>query len=135
MKTMMTLAVLAAASIAAPALAQGDSAGGVSRTDTGAASGEQIYRTTCAACHMQDGKGGTGAATIPALANNPRLGAPGYPIAVVLNGRGAMPGFSAYLTPAQMAAVITFARTSFGNGYAKPVAEADVTQAMARLKK
>lgn len=134
---MTRAAVLAAmaALIAGPALAQGDTGGGLSRTQTGAESGEQIYRATCAACHMQDGKGGTGAATIPALASNPRLAAAAYPIQVVLTGRGAMPSFAPYLKPAQMAAVITFVRTSFGNSYAKPVTEAEVTQAMARLKK
>ena len=127
--------VLLAALISTPAFAQGDTGGGVSRTQTGAESGEQLYRVTCAACHMQDGKGGTGAATIPALASNPRLAAAGYPIQVVLTGKGAMPSFTPYLKPEQMAAVLTFVRTSFGNSYAKPVTEADVTQAMGRLKK
>ena len=129
------ITALVAALIATPAFAQGDTGSGVSRTQTGAESGEQLYRVTCAACHMQDGKGGTGAATIPALAGNPRLAAAGYPIQVVLTGKGAMPSFTPYLKPAQMAAVITFVRTSFGNSYPKPVTEADVTQAMGRLKK
>jgi len=128
-------AALLAASIAAPAFAQGDLGSGVSRTTTGASSGEQIYRTTCAACHMQDGKGGTGAATIPALAGNPRLGAAAYPITIVLTGKGAMPSFFPYLTPAQMAEVLTFVRTSFGNSYSKPVTEADVTAIIAARKR
>jgi mono/diheme cytochrome c family protein len=131
----LLIPAIAAASIAAPAFAQGDTGSGVSRTDTAAASGEPIYRTTCAACHMIDGKGGTGAATIPALAGNPRLAAARYPIQVVLTGRGAMPSFTPYLKPAQMAAVITFVRTSFGNSYAKPVTEAEVSAILAARKK
>jgi mono/diheme cytochrome c family protein len=131
----LLIPALAAASIAAPAFAQGDAPGGVTRTATSAESGEQLYRTTCGACHMLDGKGGTGAATIPALANNPRLALAGYPIQVALTGRGAMPSFSTFLKPAQLAAVITYVRTSFGNSYAQPVTEADITAAMAKLKK
>lgn len=134
MKKVLTIALLAA-SIAAPAFAQGDTGGGVSRTSTGASSGEQIYRSTCAACHMQDGKGGTGAATIPALAGNPKLAAAAYPITIVLTGKGAMPSFVPYLTPAQMAEVLTFVRTSFGNSYAKPVTEAEVAAMLAARKK
>ena len=126
---------VALASISVPAFAQGDTGGGVSRTQTAAASGEQLYRATCAGCHMLDGKGGTGAATIPALAGNPRLAAAAYPIQIVLTGRGAMPSFTTYFKPAQMAAGITYVRTSFGNSYAAPVTEAEVTEAMARLKK
>lgn len=126
----LALAALLAASIAAPAFAQGDT-GGVSRTSTGASSGEAIYRVTCAACHMQDGKGGTGAATIPALAGNPRLAVAAYPITVALTGKGAMPSFAPYLTPAQLAEVLTFVRTSFGNNYPKPVTEAEVKAILA----
>ena len=131
----LLITTLAAVAVAGPALAQGDTGSGVSRTDTSASSGAAIYNVTCAACHMIDGKGGTGAATIPALAGNPRLAAPAYPIQVVLTGRGAMPSFAPYLTPAQMAAVLTYVRTSFGNKYPAPVAEADITAAMARMKK
>ena len=91
-------------------------------------SGEQVYRTVCQACHMADGRGGTGAATIPALANNPRLAAAAYPIFIVAKGKGAMPWFSDTLSPAQMAGVITYVRTHFGNNFPKPVTEADVAK-------
>jgi hypothetical protein len=45
--------------------------------------GEQIYRQVCKACHMADAKGATGAATIPALADNPHLSDASYPITMV----------------------------------------------------
>lgn len=89
--------------------------------------GEQIYRAVCQACHMADAKGATGAATIPALAGDAKLAEAGYPILMVANGHGAMPWFNGDLTPAQMAAVITYVRTHFGNNYADPVSAADVT--------
>ena len=95
--------------------------------------GEQVYKTVCQACHMADGMGGVGAATIPALANNPRLGVSVYPITVVLKGKGAMPWLSDSLTPAQIANVIGYVRTSFGNNFAKPVTEEEVKRMAAAL--
>jgi mono/diheme cytochrome c family protein len=75
---------------------------------------------------MADGKGGAGAGVIPALAGNPRLAAGVYPVTLVVRGRGAMPGFTDLLSPAQIAAVVTYVRTDFGNHFEKPVSEAEV---------
>jgi len=113
------------ACVALPAAAQGYD--GVT-TITPATSGQQIFTYICQACHMANAKGGTGAATIPALAGNPRLKNAGYPIIRVLRGHGAMPGFATVLTPAEIAKVVTYVRTHFGNNYADPVTEADVTK-------
>ena len=88
--------------------------------------GQQVYTMVCQACHMADGKGGVGAGSVPALANNPKLKMAAYPITMVLKGRGAMPWFNDLLSPAQTAAVVTYIRTNFGNAYAQPVTEADV---------
>lgn len=118
-----------AVALAVPALAQtpqgGDTGGGVVRVPK-PVTGEQVYQAVCQACHMADAKGGTGAGTIPGLAKNPRLAGAAYPIMVVTQGKGAMPGFSGTLSNAQMAAAITYVRTHFGNAYAKPVTEAEV---------
>jgi len=89
------------------------------------AEGKKVYEQICQACHMADAKGGGGAGAIPALANNPRLADPKYSITLLLKGRGGMPWFSDMLTPAQMAAVITYVRSHFNN-YTDPVTEADV---------
>ncbi len=129
------LAALALAATPAVALAQaqtppqsrGDSPGG-SNILRAPVTGEQVYRQVCQACHMADAKGGSGAATIPALANNPRLSAAAYPITLVVKGRGAMPGFTDLLSPAQIANVVGYIRTHFGNTYPKPVTDGDVTQ-------
>jgi len=112
---------------ASPAPAQGDSAGGATKLAL-PVSGEQVYTQVCQACHMADARGASGAATIPALANNPRLGAGAYPVMMIVKGRGAMPGFTDLLPPQQIANVATYIRTHFGNNYPKPVTEADVLQ-------
>jgi mono/diheme cytochrome c family protein len=130
----LTRAALAAALLttaaAGSALAQGDApGGGATGTYTPQpVTGEAIWGQTCQACHMADARGATGAATIPALAGNPKLAIAAYPITIVLIGKGAMPGFADTLSPAQIAAVITYARTHFGNRYAAPVTAADVTR-------
>ena len=66
--------VLAALALAiTPALAQapsggGDIAGSATVKTPAPVTGEQVYVQVCQACHMADAKGGSGAATIPALA-------------------------------------------------------------------
>lgn len=111
---------LAAHAAPAPAQERGDSAGNTTLLKP-PETGEEVYRQVCQACHMADGRGGAGAATIPALANNPRLAAPAYPILLVVRGRGAMPGLTDLLGPTQIAAVATYVRTHFGNAYPAPV--------------
>jgi mono/diheme cytochrome c family protein len=88
--------------------------------------GEAIYRGVCAGCHMPDGSGASGAGTYPSLAGDPRLAAVGYPVGVVLRGQKAMPPFADSLTNEQVAAVVTYIRTGFGNGFANALTVADV---------
>lgn len=124
---------LAAVTLAmtAPALAQappgGDTGGGIVRV-TKPITGQQVYEAVCQACHMADAKGGTGAGTIPALAANPRLAGAAYPISVIVRGQGGMPGLTGSLDDTQIAGVVTYIRTHFGNAYAKPVTAADVAK-------
>ena len=93
--------------------------------------GKQIYEEICQACHMADAKGGGGAgASIPALADNANLADPKFAIDVVVKGRGGMPWFTDILTPAQMAAVITYVRGHF-NKYTDVVTETDVKKIVA----
>ena len=123
---MRKIVLVAALAAAFPAAAQ-DAAGGVVRAPK-PVTGEQVYVQVCQACHMADAKGASGAGTIPALASNPRLAGAAYPIMVVTGGKGAMPGFAGMLSNAQMAEVITYVRTHFGNSYAKPVTEGDIAK-------
>ena len=61
-----------------------------------------------------------------ALASNPHLAVAGYPITMVVYGRGAMPSFADLLNAAQIANAVGYVRTHFGNNYPDPVTEADV---------
>lgn len=88
--------------------------------------GEDLFRRNCAACHMAEGQGAEGAGRFPALANNPALTAAGYPIFVVLNGLGGMPWFNGMLSDEEIAAVVTYVRTHFGNNYTEVVKPEDV---------
>jgi mono/diheme cytochrome c family protein len=88
--------------------------------------GPAIYKAICQGCHMPDAMGATGAGTYPALARNPKLGQAAYPIVMVLNGHGAMPTFKEMLDDQQIADVVTYVRTSFGNSYPAPVTLAQV---------
>jgi mono/diheme cytochrome c family protein len=92
-------------------------------------SGEAIYHSVCAGCHMPDGKGATAAGTYPSLDGDSLLAGPAYPIHLVLKGRKAMPPFGRALTDAQIAAVVTYIRTHFANRFADTVTAADVAAA------
>lgn len=123
-----TLAFLAAAA-GGTALAQPREAPYAARPTVQARDGEGVYRVVCQGCHMPDGRGATGAAAYPALAGNPRLEAADYPLTLVLRGRRAMPAVGAFLDDEQVAAVVTFIRTQFGNDYREPVGAAEVRAA------
>jgi mono/diheme cytochrome c family protein len=91
--------------------------------------GEVIYRTSCQACHMSAGEGAIGAGAYPALAKNSKLRGRRYPVYVVVNGSKAMPPFRDLLDDEQIAAVVNYMRTHFGNGYKDSVSAADVKAA------
>lgn len=88
--------------------------------------GEAIYKAVCQGCHMPDARGASGAGNYPALAQNPRLAAKTYPALLVVNGYKAMPPFGHALDDAQVAAVVNYVRTHFGNTYADALTPAEV---------
>lgn len=90
--------------------------------------GEMVYRQNCQACHMPDAKGAVGAGYFPALAGNLSLTAAGYPIHVILNGQGGMPWFNGILMDEEIAAVVNYIRSNFGNQFPDPASAADVAQ-------
>jgi mono/diheme cytochrome c family protein len=89
-------------------------------------SGADIFHGICQGCHMPDAKGATGAGKYPALAANPKLEEAGYPVSVILHGQKAMPWFRDYFTDDQVANVVNYIRTNFGNHYADKVTAAMV---------
>lgn len=88
--------------------------------------GAAIYAARCVACHQANGAGLPGAFP-PLAASEWVLGAPERPAAIVLHGlsgpisvkgatyAGAMPAFGAQLSEAEIAAVLSHVRSSFGN--------------------
>ena len=90
------------------------------------ATGEELFASACQACHMPDGKGAVGAGTYPSLANDGNLESGGYPVYVVVRGQRAMPPIGAMMSDAQVAAVVNYVRTHFGNAYRDAVSADDV---------
>jgi mono/diheme cytochrome c family protein len=88
--------------------------------------GEKIFQRVCAACHMPDAKGAQGAGFYPALAGNPKLAAGGYPVSVVVHGLNGMPPIGGMMTDQQVADVVNYVRTHFGNKFKDAVTVADV---------
>ncbi|MBN3752294.1 cytochrome c [Paraburkholderia sp. Tr-20389] len=89
-------------------------------------SGEALYIATCAGCHMLDGKGAQGAGRYPALAGNPAVETAPYVIVNVLHGRKGMPSFGDEMDDDQVAAVVNYTRTHFGNRFSGSVAPSEV---------
>jgi mono/diheme cytochrome c family protein len=88
--------------------------------------GEQLFANVCRACHMSDAKGATGAGTYPSLAGNSNLVSSGYPVGIVVNGQRGMPAFGEVMSDDQVAAVVNYVRTHFGNSYPDAVTAEDV---------
>ena len=91
--------------------------------------GEQVYNASCAACHQPTGTGIPG--VFPGLVNSKiTIGPAADHINIVLNGKAgtAMQAFGAQLNDADLAAVITYERNSWGNA-ASVVQPADVKAA------
>lgn len=91
--------------------------------------GEEVYNGKCMACHQA---GGVGLPPMfPALKGSKiaddktRLA---DHIAIVNNGKNAMPAWKGILTPKEMAAVITFERNAWGNSTGDLVQPADVAK-------
>jgi mono/diheme cytochrome c family protein len=97
-----------------------------------AATPSALFNDNCSACHQTTGKGVKGA--FPALAGDPFVqGDSGPVLATVLAGRAGMPSFKDDLTDLELASLLTYVRTSWGNN-GKPVSASDVAAARAKLK-
>ena len=101
------------------------------------ASGEQIYAHICQGCHMPQAQGAIGAGHYPKLAADPALSSWQYAALTVLGGRNGMPAFGwpaeepmpfgvVRLSDQQVAEVVNFVRSHFGNRYPGTVTAAQV---------
>ncbi len=79
-----------------------------------AARGEKVYAANCVACHQANGKGVPGA--FPALDGSQMVNGPqDGQIAILLNGKNAMPAWKGTLSDTEIAAVITYTRNTWSN--------------------
>lgn len=107
-------------------------AGAVRAEAPAPADGKTLFAKNCAACHQANGRGIPGA--FPALVASPvAIGPADAAAEVLLKGRGGMPDFSTSLDDADIAAVLTYARSSWGNR-APPIAGAEVAMRRAALQ-
>ena len=90
------------------------------------ATGEELFASACQGCHMPDGKGAVGAGNYPSLSKDGNLEAGGYPVYVVVRGQRAMPPVGVMMNDDQVAAVVNYVRTHFGNQYRDAVTADDV---------
>jgi mono/diheme cytochrome c family protein len=115
-----TALTLGLTSIAGAALAQGFGGGYSEQT------GEAIYKGICQGCHMPNAKGAVGAGMYPALAGDKKLGAKAYPVLVILKGQKAMPAFGPEFSDTQIANVVNYVRSNFGNSFPDSVTPDEV---------
>jgi len=135
------LAVLGVAALALAAgasfAARADDSGAITKTATdSAAGGAQTYAHICQGCHMPEGQGAVGAGHYPKLAGNTALVSWQYVALTVLNGKNGMPAFGAapdqsffgspHLSDAQIADVVNYVRSHFGNHWKDKATAAQV---------
>jgi mono/diheme cytochrome c family protein len=105
------------------------------RLDT--SDGAQIYAQICQGCHMSSAQGAIGAGRFPALAKDGTLASRQYMALTVLKGRRNMPAFGAKyaigfggppatLTEEQIASVVNYVRSHFGNHYTDLITAAEI---------
>ncbi|MDB5453175.1 MAG: hypothetical protein JWO33_1753 [Caulobacteraceae bacterium] len=112
--------VLGLAAIAGPASAQRAFGGYSEQT------GKDIYENVCQGCHMGDAMGAKGAGAYPALAGDKKLASKAYPALVIVRGQKAMPEFGSSLNDTQVANVVNYIRSSFGNSFSDQLTAAEV---------
>jgi mono/diheme cytochrome c family protein len=91
--------------------------------------GEAIYESVCAACHQRDSEGAVGAASYPALARNENIASTDYMESVLFGGLRGMPPLGQMMSDEQVADVINYVRTHFGNSYGGAVSAAEIATA------
>jgi cytochrome c oxidase subunit 2 len=113
-------------------LAAAEAAGAEREWDKGEllARGEEVYNSTCAACHQASGQGIP--KVFPAIAGSKvATGSVNEHIDLVMGGKEgtAMQAFAAQLSDTDLAAVVSFQRNAFGNDTGDLVQPADIKSA------
>jgi mono/diheme cytochrome c family protein len=96
--------------------------------------GADLFDHVCAACHQPDAKGATGAAAYPPLAGDKKLSSSDFMLTVLFDGLRGMPPLGRMMNDEQVADVVNYARTHFGNSYAGDVSASEVASARQRAQ-
>ena len=131
----IALVVLGAAG--APTLADDAPASGVAMShgwEFNERGGTDLFRNICAGCHQPDAKGAVGAGSCPSLAADKNLDSPDFMLSVLLGGLKGMPPVGDMMSDAQVADVVNYVRTHFGNSYSEAVSATDVSVARRRAQ-
>jgi len=118
--------------------AHADDSSSISTGDLGKVGGAEIYSRICQGCHMPGARGAVGAGHYPRLAGDPALASWQYVALTVLNGRNGMPAFglvsdavgpmrAVHLSDAQVADVVNYVRSNFGNRFKAGITAKQVT--------
>jgi mono/diheme cytochrome c family protein len=91
--------------------------------------GAAIFANVCAGCHQPNAQGAVGAADYPKLADNKDVASTDYLIGLMLKGQKGMPPVGQMMSDQQIADVLNYVRTHFGNAYGEGVSPADVDAA------
>jgi mono/diheme cytochrome c family protein len=126
------LALIAAPAPCASALGEGSSQAlpalsrGQSFDEQG---GAALFAAVCAGCHQPEANGASGAGDYPALAGNRDVASTDYLERLLLRGQRGMPAVGQMMSDQQVADVINYVRSHFGNAYGDAVSPADVEAA------
>jgi mono/diheme cytochrome c family protein len=94
--------------------------------------GADLFRNICAGCHQPDAKGAVGAGSYPSLVADKNLDSADFMLSVLLGGLKGMPPVGDMMSDAQVADVVNYVRTHFGNAYPGALSPADVAAAKQR---
>ena len=134
---MRNLVLLLSVAVAAAAAAS-DGPLLTSRATLSSMTGQQIYEHICQGCHMPGGQGAVGAGFYPKLAADTNFVSWQFVALTVLNGRNGMPPFGypagqgpgsgpPHLSDAQIADVVNYVRSHFGNSHKAEVTAAQIS--------
>ena len=130
------IALVVSATVNAPALADDAPANSAAMShgwEFSEQGGADLFRNVCAACHQPDAKGAVGAGAYPSLAADKKLASTDFMLTVLLGGLKSMPPVGDMMSDAQVADVVNYVRTHFGNAYPDAISAADVSAARRRV--
>jgi mono/diheme cytochrome c family protein len=133
---LLTVALVVSAALGATALADDVPANSAAMShgwEFSEQGGADLFRNVCAACHQPDAKGAVGAGSYPSLVANKDLDSSDFMLSVLLGGLKGMPPIGDMMSDAQVADVVNYVRTHFGNSYSDAISAADISAARRRI--